>query len=103
MLGHLVGQLVVFGWIDVQNAAGQDAQRATASPQCAAVRGRVNAACQAADDRQPRAGKASGQPFGLAQSVSRAMARTDNTDGQGVGRLQTAADEEQSRRIGNLT
>ena len=97
-----VGQLVVFRRIDVHHAAGQDAQRAAAGLQRAAMGGRIDPAGQAADDRQPGPGQAGRQPFGLPQPVGRAVAGADDADGQGVGRFERAADEEQAGRIGDL-
>ena len=97
-----VGQLVVLGRIDVHHAAGQDAERAAAGLQRAAMGGRVDPAGQAADDRQSGPGKAGRQPFGLPQPVGRAVPRADDADAQGVGRFERAADEEQARRIGDL-
>ncbi len=99
----LLGQLVVLRRIDVHHAAGKDGQRPPAGLQRAAMGGRVDAAGQAADDRQPGAGEAAGQPLGLPQAVVRAVPRADDADGQGVGRLERAANEEQARRVGNFT
>ncbi len=97
-----LGQLVVLGRIDVHHAAGQDAQRAAAGLQRAAMGGRVDPAGQAADDRQSGPGETGRQPFRLPQPVGRAVPRADDADGQGVGRFERAADEEQAGRIGNL-
>ena len=100
--GDLVGQLLVFGRIDVHHAAGQHGDRPSAGRQGAAMGRRVDAAGQPADDGQSRAGQAAGQPFGLPQAILRAVARADDAHGQGVVRPQLAADEQHARRIVNL-
>jgi hypothetical protein len=98
----LLGQLVVLRRIDVQHAAGKDGERPPAGLQRPAMGGRVDSAGQAADDCQPGAGEAGGQPLGLPQPVMRAVPRADDADGQGVGRPERAADEEQAGRVRNL-
>ena len=100
--GDFVGQLVVLGRIDVQHAAGQHGDRAPAGRQRAAMGGGVDAAGQAADDRQARAGQAAGQPLGLPQAVLRGVPRADNGDGQRVLRLRLAAAKQHAGRIVNL-
>ena len=56
--GDLVGQLVVLRRIDVHHAAGQHGDGPAAGRQRAAMGGRVDAAGQAADDRQSGPGQA---------------------------------------------
>jgi len=95
-------QLVVFGRIDVHHAAGEDAERSSARLQRPAMRGRVDPAGQAADNRQSGASETGGEALGLPQSIVRAVPRAHDADRQGIGRFDCAADEEQARRIGDF-
>jgi hypothetical protein len=42
----------------------------------------INAACQTTDDRESGAHQSTGESFGLASTVGRAAARTDNPNRQ---------------------
>ena len=78
--GHLVGQLPVLGRIDVRQPAPQHRDGSSTGSQRAAMRRGVDAARQAADDRESGACQAAGQAFGLRHSVLRGMTRADDRD-----------------------
>ena len=75
---NFVGQLLVLGRIDFQQAAGQHGDRPPAGRQRAAMGGRIDAARQAAHDREARPRQAAGQPLGLREPVARGMPRADD-------------------------
>ncbi len=63
--GDLIGELLVFGGINIEHAAGQDRDGAAASGESAAVCRGVDAASEPADDGEAGASKTGGESFGL--------------------------------------
>ena len=102
MGGNVARELGVFRRIDVDQPAAQHCDRSPAGVQGASVRRSIDAAGEAADHREPGAHQAGGQPLSLGQAVVRGVPGADDRHAEGILRQQRAANEEQSRRIGDF-
>lgn len=95
-------QVAVFRWVDDVQAAAEDGDRTAAGVERRAMRVRVDAAGEATDDSDCRAGQLADQPLGRDASVRRQPAGADDGDSQVIPRAQVTPQEEDWRRCVDL-
>ena len=100
--GNLCRQLLVLGRIDLGQSGGGDRDRPTAGLERAAMRGSIDAARQAADHRDPRAGQARGEPLGLLPAIDGTTPRADDGHGQLVAGFESSATIQNGGRVANF-
>jgi hypothetical protein len=99
MADHLRGKVGVFRGIDVEHAGAEHGDRTAASVNRSAMRRGIDAAGQSAHHGVASPNEAAGEVRGDSLAVGRGMTRADDRHGQGIARLQFAADEEQPRWV----
>lgn len=90
------GEGVVFGRVDVEDAAAKDGEGAASGGEGTAVGGSVDSAGEPADYGDAGTCEACCESFGLAESVVGSVAGADDGDGEAVCGAEGAADEEEA-------
>jgi len=93
----------MLGGIEVQHAAAEHGNGTATRLQSSAVGRRINAARQAADDRQAGPRQTAREPLGLPQTITGGVPRAHDRQRQLILRCTVAAPEQNPRRIGYLT
>ena len=101
-LEDLFGEGVVFGRVDVEDAATEDGEGSSAGGEGAAVGSGIDTASQAADDGDAGSCEAPGKAFRLAESVVSCVACADDGNSQAVCGAEAAAEEKETGRIVDL-
>jgi hypothetical protein len=78
--GDVVGEGLMFGWVDGIEAAWEYSEGAAGGVECGAVGGGINAAGESADDGEAGAGELGGEAFGLANTVHGTASGTNDGD-----------------------
>src|SRR5690606_11709423 len=96
------GEFSILRRIDVRQAASEHRDRPSTAIQRPLLRCGIDAACHAADDRDPGLGQPECEPLRLSPSRSRGAAWPHNAHGQAVAWAAVTLDEQGRRGIATL-